>query len=59
MIDDLKMPFVFCGITLPKKVYAVDKPFRNIISFCMKKPVEIMQKVIRDIVILKFADKFK
>lgn len=45
MIDDLRIPFVFCGITLPKKVYAVDKPFRNIISFCMKKPLEIMLKI--------------
>jgi hypothetical protein len=49
MVDDLKIPFVFCGITLPKKVYAVDKPFRNIISFCMKKPTDIMLKVIKDI----------
>jgi len=45
-IDELKIPFVFCGITLPKKIYAVDKPFRNIISFCMRKPVELMKTII-------------
>jgi hypothetical protein len=59
MVDDLKIPFVFCGITLPKKVYAVDKPFRNIISFCMKKPTEIMLKVIQDICLKFFIQKFQ
>lgn len=43
IIDDLKIPFVFCGVTLPKKIYAVDKPFRNIISFCMRKPTTLMK----------------
>lgn len=46
MIDDLNIPFVFCGINLPKKIYAVDKPFRNIISFCMRKPIGLMGEII-------------
>lgn len=58
MVDDLKIPFVFCGITLPKKVYAVDKPFRNIISFCMKKPTDVMQEVIRKVCRIFLEQKF-
>ncbi len=58
MVDDLKIPFVFCGITLPKKVYAVDKPFRNIISFCMKKPTKVMLEAIRKICRTTLEQKF-
>jgi len=50
---------VFCGINLPRKIYAVDKPFRNIISFCMRKPIGLMGQIIESSSLDEFKSRFK
>ena len=42
-----KFSFIFCGINFLKKEYVLEQPFRTMVAFCMPKPIEEFETIIR------------
>lgn len=43
-----KFNFILVGINYGRKTYALEEPFRNLISFCMPRPVALYDQIIKN-----------
>ena len=54
-----KFSFIFCGTNFLKKEYTLELPFRTMISFCMPKPYDEYERIIKETVKHALQEHFK